>query len=369
MATIILGDIVEVIKETVHNPQESGFQYFVGLEHYDSGEPLITRYATPDNLTSSVKHFAKGDILVARRNVYLKRASLVDFEGVTSGDSIVLRAKDKKYQQILPFILNSDDFWDYAEQNSDGTMSKRLSPADLLDYEFEEPENIELLADKLWAAYRVKDSYKKLLAATDDMLKAKFMEMFRKEKLIPLKEVCETLIDGDWIESKHQTDSGIRLIQTGNIGVGEYKNKIDKARFIDDNTFNMLGCKEVLPGDILISRLPEPVGRACIIPEGLGKAITAVDCTIIRLKKCLLSLFFIGYTKTDYYNKQIISFISGTTRLRISRGNLETVKVPLPPLPLQQQFVEIATQAEATKESLRKSIENIDQVIKSLINQ
>ena len=201
------------------------------------------------------------------------------------------------------------------------------------------------------------------------MLKAKFMEMFRKEKLIPLKEVCETLIDGDWIESKHQTDSGIRLIQTGNIGVGEYKNKIDKARFIDDNTFNMLGCKEVLPGDILISRLPEPVGRACIIPEGLGKAITAVDCTIIRLKKCLLSLFFIGYTKTDYYNKQIISFISGTTRLRISRGNLETVKVPLPPLPLQQQFVEIATQAEATKESLRKSIENIDQVIKSLINQ
>ena len=110
MATIILGDIVEVIKETVHNPQESGFQYFVGLEHYDSGEPLITRYATPDNLTSSVKHFAKGDILVARRNVYLKRASLVDFEGVTSGDSIVLRAKYKKYQHILPFILNSEDF-------------------------------------------------------------------------------------------------------------------------------------------------------------------------------------------------------------------------------------------------------------------
>ena len=139
MATVVLGDIVTNIKEVV-NPKTCGLDKFVGLEHYDAGEPMITRYGTPENLDTNVKHFCKGDILVARRNVYLKRAGYVDFEGVTSGDSIVLRVTNPAYQRILPFILNTDDFWDYAEQNADGTMSKRLSPDDLLDYEFEEPE-------------------------------------------------------------------------------------------------------------------------------------------------------------------------------------------------------------------------------------
>ena len=138
MATSVLGDIVTNVKEVV-NPKTCGLDKYVGLEHYDAGEPMITRYASPENLDTNVKHFCKGDILVARRNVYLKRAGYVDFEGVTSGDSIVLRVKDEKYKRILPFILNTDDFWDYAEQNADGTMSKRLSPDDLLDYEFEEP--------------------------------------------------------------------------------------------------------------------------------------------------------------------------------------------------------------------------------------
>ena len=129
-----LGDLVTVISTHIHNPSTSGFERFVGLEHYDSGEPKITRYGSTKDLESSVKHFVAGDILVARRNVYLKRAGVVDFEGVTSGDSIVLRVKDERYKDVLPFVLNTDDFWDYAEQNSDGTMSKRLAPDVLLEY-------------------------------------------------------------------------------------------------------------------------------------------------------------------------------------------------------------------------------------------
>lgn len=358
MATIILGDIVEVIKETVHNPQESGFQYFVGLEHYDSGEPLITRYATPDNLTSSVKHFAKGDILVARRNVYLKRASLVDFEGVTSGDSIVLRAKDKKYQQILPFILNSDDFWDYAEQNSDGTMSKRLSPADLLDYEFEEPENIELLADKLWAAYRVKESYKKLLAATDDMLKAKFQEMFGGQGVVTLSEACDIVMG---------TSPDSQYYNTNCEGLPFYQGKTE---FTD----MYIGGAEVWctkpirvaeKNEILMS-VRAPVGAINIAAEKccIGRGLCS-----IKPKDNVTKLLFIFYA-LKLQEEEISRLGTGSTFKAVNKDQVyNKITLPLPPLPLQQQFVEIATQAEATKESLRKSIENIDQVIKSLINQ
>ena len=360
MATIILGDIVEVIKETVHNPQESGFQYFVGLEHYDSGEPLITRYATPDNLTSSVKHFAKGDILVARRNVYLKRASLVDFEGVTSGDSIVLRAKDKKYQQILPFILNSDDFWDYAEQNSDGTMSKRLSPADLLDYEFEEPENIELLADKLWAAYRVKESYKKLLAATDDMLKAKFMEMFvGKTQTVPLYDVAD--ITTGSTPSRFNTEywGGNNLWVSAQDMWSKYI--WDTIEKVSESGYAK--CKKIPAGSILY------VCRGSIGLMAINKRECATNqsiCTATCNEKCLSEYlyYYLEYSKEKTQKTGV-----GTSFKALNQSTFASIKIELPPLPLQQEFVAIATQAEATKESLRKSIENIDQVIKSLINQ
>lgn len=363
MATIILGDIVEVIKETVHNPQESGFQYFVGLEHYDSGEPLITRYSTPENLTSSVKHFAKGDILVARRNVYLKRASLVDFEGVTSGDSIVLRAKDKKYQHILPFILNSEDFWDYAEQNSDGTMSKRLSPADLLDYEFEEPADIDLLADKLWAAYRVKESYKKLLAATDDMLKAKFQEMFGEEEKIKIGDAFTTT-SGGTPNSKitHYYSGGtIPWLTSGEVRQG-YIHSTES--YITEEGLANSSAKWIPESSVVIAMYGATIGNVGItnIPLTTNQAI----CSILPSNKYdQVFVYYAVKNKTDWMKSQS----RGAAQPNISQAIIKQMEIPLPPLPLQQQFVEIATQAEATKESLRKSIENIDQVIKSLINQ
>ena len=185
-----VSDIADIINVSIKNPSTSGIDVFVGLEHYDVGEPVITRYGSTEMLTTTVKGFQSGDILLARRNVYLRRAGKVDFDGVTSGDSIVIRVKEdlshfdecdsSLMKSLLPFILNTNAFWDYANTNSDGTMSKRLSPQMLLDYEFDLPEKEEqrVLAEKLWAAYRLKESYKKLLAATQEMVKSQFIEMF-----------------------------------------------------------------------------------------------------------------------------------------------------------------------------------------------
>ena len=182
-----INDIANVISESIPNPAESGYDIFVGLEHYDSGEVKVTRYGSTDSLVTAVKVFKKGDILLARRNVYLKRAGLVDFDGVTSGDSIVLRVKSDlsqlgisstSVQRYLPFVLNTDEFWNYAEKYSDGTMSKRLSPKTLLQYEFDIPEDVDSRNELLWAAFETKESYRAMIKATDEMVKSQFIEMF-----------------------------------------------------------------------------------------------------------------------------------------------------------------------------------------------
>jgi type I restriction enzyme S subunit len=108
-----------------------------------------------------------------------------------------------------------------------------------------------------------------------------------------LGEVCEVFADGDWVESKDQSSEGIRLIQTGNVGEGVFKDRSEKARYISEATFQRLRCTEIVEGDCLVSRLPDPVGRSCILPYTGERMITAVDCTILRFNpKQLLPTFF-----------------------------------------------------------------------------
>ena len=200
---------------------------------------------------------------------------------------------------------------------------------------------------------------------------SQFIEMFGDTpERVELSSLCETFIDGDWIEAKDQAEDGIRLIQTGNVGVGVFKDKGDKARYISEDTFERLNCTEVKNGDILVSRLPDPVGRACIIPEGLGKTITAVDCTIIRLVDKIVPKFFIAFTNTPDYAMQIKKVLSGTTRLRVSRANLGKMQVPLPAIQKQIEFVSIAEQADKSKFTSLKSqfIEMFSDVPKVGIN-
>ena len=84
-------------------------------------------------------------------------------------------------------------------------------------------------------------------------------------RTVPLKRFAQgggLFTDGDWIESPYITDSGTRLIQTGNVGIGEYREK--GGRFVSHDTFQALRCTEVLPGDLLICRLADPVARSCL---------------------------------------------------------------------------------------------------------
>ena len=155
-----------------------------------------------------------------------------------------------------------------------------------------------------------------------------------------LGELCLLFTDGDWIESKDQSDSGIRLIQTGNIGNGEFLYKNDKAKYISEDTFKRLNCTEVFPDDILISRLPEPVGRGCIIPDIGERMITAVDCTICRVNEKLIDRkYFCYFLESNTYKTQLEQHVTGTTRKRISRKNLSGVEIDIPEQAKQKEIV------------------------------
>lgn len=180
---------------------------------------------------------------------------------------------------------------------------------------------------------------------------------------MPLVDLCEIFEDGDWVESKDQSDGGIRLIQTGNVGEGAFKNRAAKARYISEMTFKRLRCTEIFEGDCLISRLPDPVGRSCILPGTGERMITAVDCTIVRFRpKQLLPAFFNYYSQSEEYLTTVGKECTGTTRNRISRSNLGLTPIPVPPLYEQKRIVGLIDDTfagiAAAKANAEKNLQN-----------
>ena len=181
-----------------------------------------------------------------------------------------------------------------------------------------------------------------------------------------LEDVCTVFTDGDWIESKDQSEKGIRLIQTGNIGEGLYLEKESRAKYISEDTFKKLKCTEIFPGDILVSRLPEPIGRACIVPERTGRMITAVDCTICRPDETLISKEYLCYfMQSNAYYTRLLANVTGTTRKRISRKNLGNVELEVPTKEEQNTIVERLDCLVKVIDSRTKELQLLDNLIKA----
>ena len=187
-----------------------------------------------------------------------------------------------------------------------------------------------------------------------------------------LADLCTFFGDGDWIESKDQSSNGIRLIQTGNVGEGVFKDRGDKARYINEETFDKLRCTEIFEGDCLISRLPDPVGRSAILPETGERMITAVDCTILRFNHQLcLPEFFNYYSQSIEYINNISERCTGTTRNRISRSQLGNTPIPTPEVGEQRRIVTLLDEAFAdiatAKANAEKNLQNARELCEGLM--
>ena len=311
-----------------------------------------------DSVKVEKKKLSKGDIILERsggtnenpvgRVVYFEEDGVYLFNNFTQ----LLRCKEGVNSLFIFYSL-----FNYYQMNKNVIRSMGNKTTGIQNLKMDRYWQIPIADVSIERQKEFETIYRQADKSGFDGLKSQFIEMFGySAERVALSSLCDTFIDGDWIEAKDQSDTGIRLIQTGNVGVGTFKDKGDKARYISEETFNRLNCTEVVEGDILISRLPDPVGRACIIPAGLGKSITAVDCTIIRLNDKVLPKFFVAFTNTPDYAMQIKKVLSGTTRLRVSRANLGKIQVPLPSIGKQQQFVTIADQADKSGSVLQYMI-------------
>ena len=326
-----------------HKGDKSGVPV-VGLEHLIPQEIKFTGYDV-DTENTFTKAFKKGQILFGRRRSYLKKAAIADFDGICSGDITVIEAIPGKVDPLLlPFIIQNDKFFDYAVSRSAGGLSPRVKWEDLKDYEFSLPpiEEQRILADKLWAAYRLKESYKKLLTATQEMVKAQFIEMFYGEYPHESWEDCLTITNGKKYPAEYLEVGTYPICGSGGVmGYGDHK-------LCSKNT-TILGRKGNINSPIYMDTDYWIVDTAFSLD--------------VNDKKLHPKYFYYWCILFDFtkYNKQGVL-------PSLTKNDLLKIEMPIPPMSEQIKFVQILEQTDKSESELRKSIEVIDQVIKSLIN-
>lgn len=171
----------DVVKRA--NTKEDRFNtekiYYVGGEHIHSNELLINERGIIKGSTIGPMFyfgFKAGQVLFVTRNPHLRKAAMVEFDGICSEKTLVLETMNPSVlsQDYLPIIMQSDNFWHYCEEHKSGGVNYFINWSTLADYEFELPslEEQHSHSQKIWAAYRLRESYKKLLAATDEMVKS-----------------------------------------------------------------------------------------------------------------------------------------------------------------------------------------------------
>ena len=334
-----------------HKGDKSGVP-IVGLEHLIPQEIKFSGYDV-DTENTFTKTFKKGQILFGRRRAYLKKAAIADFDGICSGDITVIEAIPGKVDPLLLlFIIQNDKFFDYAVSRSAGGLSPRVKWEHLKDYEFDLPpiEEQRILADKLWAAYRLKESYKKLLTATQEMVKSQFIEMYyNTHNKQTLESVCPIMNKG--ITPKYVESSSVLVINQAcihwdgqRLGNIKYHNEEIPVR------------KRILEsGDVLLNATGNgTLGRCCVFicPSDNntyindGHVIALSTDRAVILPEVLNTYLSLNDTQAEIYRQ----YVTGSTnQVDIVFSDIKKMKVPVPSMDEQILFVEVLTQADKSE--------------------
>jgi type I restriction enzyme S subunit len=198
-----------------------------------------------------------------------------------------------------------------------------------------------------------------------------FRDEWEEKSLFDLAERRKELFDdGDWIEAEFITDAGIRLVQTGNIGEGAFVDR-EARKYISAASFKKLRCKELRVGDVLICRLAEPAGRACILPEiGESRFITAVDVTIFRPPASLADRrFLVQLFCTRQWFQLVSERCGGSTRTRIARGQLGKIMLRLPAVDEQAAIADVFTDMDAEVAALERRREKTRALKRGMVQE
>lgn len=337
---------------------------YLGLEHLDSDSIYVTRYGADVAPKGDKLIMKKGDVLFGKRRAYQKKVAIAPFDGIFSAHGMVLRPKEDVIDKdFFPMFIKSDYFLDAAIKISVGSLSPTINWRDLKELKFELPslEEQRKLAEVLWAIYDMNDKYKKLILATDELVKSQFIGMFGDTlteqsayNVAPLSSVFDKPQGGEWGKEDHN-NTGVPVLRTTNFtdeGIIDFSDVATRIIPLDK-----VEKKSLSKGDILIEKSggssDKPVGRVVYFESDdntyLNNNFTAklhlngiFDLNPFYVFKFMFVNYWMGGTKIHEGKT------TGIHNIRLN-DYLEKTYIPLAPRDIQDEYVEFAEQSDKSK--------------------
>ena len=378
MAMVRFEDVATRVN-TKEDRLNTDLEYYVGGEHVETGELKVSGRGLIKGAPLGPMFyfgFKPGDILFVTRNPHLRKSAMVDFRGICSEKTLVIATRDQHMlsQRYLATVMQSDDFWDFMEENKSGSVNYFINWSTLAEYEFDLPpiEEQRVLAEKLWAANDLKEKYKTLLASTDEMLKAKFREMFGDPDAnihgYPVKQLSEVMYVerggsprpiGDYITT---SDDGVNWIKIGDVTTEDVyithtAEKIKKS--------GISKSRHVIPGDFLLSNSMS-FGRPYILKID---GYIHDGWLVLRDEDAIFNqVYLYSALSSEYSYASFSAMASGSCVKNLNKDIAGQLKMVIPPRHIQDEYASVFKSVEATKAALKQSISDVESVMRGLIN-
>lgn len=339
----------------------------VGLEHIIPNEMLLSD-CNKNVETTFTKSFKKGQILFGRRRAYQRKACVATFDGICSGDITVIEAIEGAVSaKLLPFIIQSDDFFEHAIKGSNGALSPRVKWEHMSNFEIElsSLSEQEILADKLWAAYELKRSYQDMIKATDEMVKSQFIEMLKGKAINgTISDLVAPKIAN--VKKTYSHDDTIQYIDISSINAEDHSVSQVTEYSVKNAPSRAQQC--VKYGDLLVSTV-RPINRnIAIVDKDLDNLVASTGFCVLRPNDGMLN-YLLSIVLSDDFTNAMCDKANGGVYPAVNNGDVLNYQIHIPDDDLAKRASLVRKQADKSKFELKKAIEAIDKVTKSLINE
>lgn len=350
------GDVVRQVKATSRDPRSVGLSRIVGLSHLDSDSLPLRRWDELDELpdgTSFTRIFRAGQVLFGKRRAYQRKVAVADFDGLCSGDILVFETSSEELRpDFLPFLVQSDGFFDHALGTSAGSLSPRTKWQDLAKYQFVLPSlrHQEHVVELLTAFDALSTQLKEATLAAQQLRDS----LISDEVTSGPSEVLGSLLDEcDYgISAAPEAAGDVPILRMNNLDGTELN--FDDLRWVPASAVSEHDY--VSAGDILFNRTNsvEHVGKVALVPKDLQPMTFASYLIRLRVNTDrVLPAFVTGFLQSAVGRSRIGRFVTrGVSQANVNSTNLKKVLIPVPPLESQEGVIKKWHRTRELQESI-----------------
>jgi len=354
--------------------EEDRFTY-LGLEHLDSGSLKVTRFGSEVAPIGEKLVMHKGDVLFGKRRAYQKKVAIAPFDGIFSAHGMVLRPREDVIDKsFFPLFISSDYFLDAAIKISVGSLSPTINWRDLKTLEFELPDlaTQRKLAETLWSINDTMETYKKLIAATDELVKSQFMELFgdpvtntQGREVRPFKDFMLDIRYGTSQPPTFNELGEFKFIRATNIKAGRITEN-GMLRISADEAAKIEKCR-LNGNEIIIVRSGANTGDTCVVTDEYRDQYAGYDIIVTLNLEIANPVFFNELMNTHYMQAIIKPLTVRAAQPHINSEQVQNLPMLVVPLQEQEQFATFVRQSDKSKFELEKALSELTATYKRII--